>query len=106
MKRATLTSSPPSPTDHRSLEHIALHPQLGVLRAQPLEFFDVAADRPSVPSRASRARATQLPNVPSLTPQVTSDLGDRVPRLLDDPDRSLSELPVVLFTDLWHRYPL
>src|SRR5205807_4213612 len=39
-------------------------------------------------------------------PQVTSHLGDRLVRLLDDPDRALAELPVVLLADLWHRYPL
>src|SRR4051812_21896367 len=34
------------PQDHRSLEDIALHAQLGVLRAQPLELLDVAAGQP------------------------------------------------------------
>src|SRR3954452_17748540 len=94
------------PQDHRSLEHIALHPQLRVLRAQPLELGDVArgqalgsvADLPG-PGHPVAQRAL-------VDAHVTSDLGDRLPRLLDDPDRTLAELPVVLLADLWHRYPL
>src|SRR3954453_21665203 len=117
------------PHDHRSLEDIALHPQLGVLRAQPLELLDVAGGQPlralaglpprqpldlldlagGQPPRALAALPRLEPPVaqrPLVDPQVTGDLGDRLVRLLDDPDRSLAELSVVPLADLWHRYPL
>src|SRR3954462_1282400 len=103
MKRATLTSSPPSPTGHRSLEDIALHAQLGVLRAQPLELLDVALGQAvgALPRLGHPVAQRAL-----VDPQVPGDLGDRLVRLLNDPDRSLAELPVVLLADLWHRYSL
>src|SRR3954447_16812434 len=94
------------PPDHRSLEDIALHPQLGVLCAQPLELLDVtgrqalgAAPRLPGPSDPVAQRAL-------VDPQIPSHLGDRLAGFLDDPDRSLAELPVVPLADLWHRYPL
>src|SRR3954453_18562300 len=105
MKRATLTSSPPSPQDHRSLEDIALHPQLRVLRAQPLELLDVAPRQPLGALAGLPGAGHPVAQGPLVAPQVTSHLGDRLPRLLDDPDRSLAELPVVLLARLWHRYP-
>src|SRR3954454_4010830 len=88
------------PQDHGSLEDIALHPQLGVLRAQPLELLDVALGQalgalPSLPGLGNPVAQRAL-----VDPQVTSHLGDRLVRLLDDPDRSLTELPVVLLPDL------
>src|SRR3954462_6552658 len=106
MKRATLTSSPPSPTGHRSLADIALHPQLGVLRAQPLELLDVAGGHPVGALAGLPRLGHPVAQRALVDPQIPSHLGDRLPRLLDDPDRSLAELPVVPLADLWHRYPL
>src|SRR3954470_23048994 len=94
------------PPDHRSLEHIALHPQLGVLRPQPLELLDVTGRQalsvlPGLPGPSDPVAQRALVDA-----QVPGHLGDRLPGLLDDPDRSLAELPVVPLADLWHRYPL
>src|SRR3982750_2673583 len=106
MKRATLTSSPPSPPDHRSLEDIALHPQLGVLRAQPLELLDVTGGQALGALAGLPGLGDPVAQGALVDAQVPGDLGDRLPRLLDDPDRSLAELPVVLLARLWHRYSL
>src|SRR3954468_10416196 len=94
------------PPDHRSLEDIALHAQLGVLRAQPFELLDVTGGQavgalPGLPRLGHPVAQRAL-----VDPQVPGDLGDRLVRLLNDPDRSLAELPVVLLADLWHRYSL
>ena len=39
------------------------------------------------------------------SPRLHADLRDRLLGLLDDPDRSLTELPVVLLPCLWHLVP-
>src|SRR5690242_3688519 len=94
------------PQDHRALEDITLHPQLGVLRAQPLELLDVTPGQPVTTLAGLPGAGHPVAQRALVDPQVPSHLGDRPPRLLDDPDRSLTELPVVPLTHLWHRYPL
>src|SRR3954454_9166447 len=94
------------PQDHRSLEDIALHPQLGVLRAQPLELLDVTARQPLRALARLPRPGDPVAQGALVDPQAPGDLGDWLVRLLDDPDRPLAELPVVLLADLWHRYPL
>jgi hypothetical protein len=53
---------------------------------------------------SSRSRHTPVPQRALMDPQVTSDLGDRLPGLQNDPDRPLPELLVVLPSYLWHGY--
>src|SRR5215207_7789666 len=94
------------PQDHGSLEDITLHPQLGVLCPQPLELLDVTLGQPLGALPGLTRPRDPVPQGALVDPQVPSDLSDRLSGLLDDPDRSLTELPVVLHPLLWHRYSL
>src|SRR5215213_3900111 len=93
------------PQDHGSLEDITLHPQLSDLTAQPLQLGVVIL-------RQARRAVTGVPSAlhpvaqgALVDPQVAGDLRDRLPGLLDDPNSSLTELPIVLLPYLWHLDP-
>src|SRR5215213_570898 len=93
------------PQDHGSLEDITLHPQLSYLTTQPLQLGVVVL-------RQARGAVTGVPSAlhpvaqrALVDPEVASDLRDRLPGLLDDPNSSLTELPVVLLPYLWHLDP-
>ena len=92
------------PTTQR-LSTPALHPQLGVLAAQPGQLSPIiAAQGLSLTSidRVLLHPVTQglLPN-----PQLTGDLGDRLARLPHDLDRSLAELRIEPTSGLCHSAP-
>src|SRR5215213_9768343 len=93
------------PQDHGSLEDITLHPQLGDLGAQPLELLDVVAGQPASTLGRLSCPGDPVAQRALVHAEVTCDLRDRLPRLFDDPDSTLTELPVVLLPLLWHLDP-
>ena len=84
------------PQDHGSLEDITLHLQLRVLCSQPLELLDVAPGQAFCALPSFLSLIDPIAQGARVDPKVSGDLGDRLPGLLDDPDRSLTELPVIL----------
>src|SRR4051794_27519075 len=106
MKRATLTSSPPSPSRPPIAEDIALHPQLGVLRAQRIELLDVTGGQALRAVAGLPGPSDPVAQSALVDAQVPSHLGDRLPRRIDHPDRSLAELPVVPLADSGGRHSL
>src|SRR4051812_12787671 len=63
------------PPDHRSLEHITLHPQLGVLRPQPLELLDVAGGQALGAVAGLPGPGHPVPEGASLTPRSRATWG-------------------------------
>src|SRR5215213_8123897 len=87
------------------MKRATLPPQLSYLTTQPLQLGVVILGQArgavtSVPSALHPIAQRAL-----VDPKVASDLRDRLPSLLDDPNSSLTELPVVLLPYLWHLDP-
>src|SRR5262245_60472373 len=100
-QRSGRLGSPPhrflDPEGDRAFEDIAFHRQLGVFRAQPLEFGALTFVEPAI---------TALPGAPlpihpvtqgaATDPQLAGDLRNRFAGLPHDPNRTLFELLVEL----------
>lgn len=103
MKRATLTSSPPSPTPaYGSLEDITLHPKLGVLHTESLELLKVVLGHPLAALSDLHDPVTQRTLNHA---EIACDLRDRPPCLVNDPNNSLTKPPAILLPLLWHLDP-
>lgn len=96
MKRATLTT--PASLTHRTTdrpEDITLHLQLRVLCSQPLELLDVAPGQAFCSLPNFLCLIDPIAQGARVDPKIAGDLSDRLSGLLDDPDRPITELPVV-----------
>src|SRR6516225_5997989 len=105
-RRSARPGSPPhrflDPEGRRALEHIALHRQLGVLLAQPVELIAFA-----LTERALAVASTPIQIHPPaqralVQAQLPNDLRDRPARLPHDPDRAFSKLPIEISP--YHRH--
>src|SRR3954454_15887239 len=101
MNAATATGpSPRSPEGHRALEHIALHPQLGVLPAQPGQLRAlVLAHRPVAAVTSPPCDGDPVPERALVDAQLAGHLRDRLAGLAHQPDRAGLEVliePAVL----------
>ena len=79
----------------------ALHPQLGVLAAQPGQLSPIVAAQTLCLTSLDLILLHPVTQGLLTDPQVTSHPGDRFPRLSHDPDRSLAELRIEPTSCLW-----
>lgn len=79
------------PEDHGSLEDTTLHPQRRDLLAQLLELLTLIAGQATALAGGSRLRYP-VPERALVHPEIPGYLRDRLPGLLNDPDRSVLEL--------------
>src|SRR5680860_590392 len=104
MKRARSPRRLLHPQDHGALEDIALHPQLGVLAAQPLQLLDVRDGQPVGALTLGTILGTPVPQRALVDPEIAGDLRNRFPGLPDDPHSPLTKLLVELPSFLRHDY--
>src|SRR3954471_14689084 len=108
MKRARPNIGSPRrllhPQDHGALEHITLHPQLGVLNPQPLQLGKIIPGQAVPPGPYDLITSDPVAERALVDPKITSNLRDRPTSLVHQPHRTLAELRVELPTLLWHDY--
>jgi hypothetical protein len=92
------------PQDHRSLEDITLHPQLGVLPLELLEPCALVDAQAFLLAALDPVPVHPVAQRPRVDPQISGHLRDRLAGLTHDPDRALTELGVVLPSCLWHHH--
>src|SRR3954451_18441607 len=80
----------------RSMRRFDTSPRRAAPKGQTFIFCTAPRLITQLPSDLPRSWHTPVAQGALVDPQVPGDLGDRLVRLLDDPDRSLAELPVVL----------
>src|SRR5215831_14387821 len=90
------------PQDHRSLEDITLHAQLGVLAPEPVELGPLVVAEPVLVASLDPVLVHPVAQRPGVDPEISGHLGDRLARLANNPDRSLTELRVEPSSCLWH----
>jgi hypothetical protein len=97
MKRATLTSSPPSPTgpliDLRTSRSI--RSSATSVRSHFNSVISMV-ESPCIPSRSARSLATKLHQAARNDSELSGHLGDRLIGIPDDPHRPFPKLPVEL----------
>ncbi|UVF80943.1 hypothetical protein NWF22_16335 [Gordonia mangrovi] len=74
--------------DHRSLEDITLHPQLGDLLAQPFELDGVVCGQLTAALSLGARPLDPVAQRALVDPHVPGDLSDRLTCLFDDPNSS------------------
>src|SRR5680860_101446 len=92
------------PQDHGSLEDITLHAELGVLPLQLLETSALVDGQAFGLAPLDPVPIHPVAQRPRVDPQVPGNHCDRLAGLTHDPDRTLTELGVVLPSCLWHRF--
>src|SRR3954464_4665203 len=107
MKAATATGpSPRSPRGPPALEHITLHPQLGVLPAQPRQLRTlVLTQRPVAAVTSPPCDGDPVPEGALVAPQLAGHLRDRLAGLEHQPDRAGLEVLIELAVLPRHRCP-
>src|SRR5438552_1440732 len=84
------------PQDHGSLEDITLHPQLGVLTLELVQTSTLVGVEAFLLAALDTIPINPLAQRPRVDPQIPSHHRNRLACLTHDPDRTLTELGVVL----------
>lgn len=81
-----------------------LHPQLGYLGTQPLELLTIVPGQPLGALDLLASPSDPVAQGALVHAQIAGPLRDRLTGFFDGPDRTLTELPIILLTLLRHRY--